>query len=92
MHGMENAVDDDDDDEIEQQLNSMMKGKRRIVEGHTFGGTNSSSGVAGDKLEKVFYRSIFFCFCVWMFSVKKCFFPFRVLSSLTKLYSQVFSF
>uniref|UniRef100_A0A915PWZ0 Probable ATP-dependent RNA helicase DDX46 n=1 Tax=Setaria digitata TaxID=48799 RepID=A0A915PWZ0_9BILA len=52
MHGMENAVDDDDDDEIEQQLNSMMKGKRRIVEGHTFGGSNSGSGVAGDKLEK----------------------------------------
>lgn len=55
MHGMENAVDDDDDDEIEQQLSSMMKGKRRIVEGHTFGGTASGSGVAGDKLEKVFF-------------------------------------
>ncbi|KAM3726447.1 putative ATP-dependent RNA helicase [Dirofilaria immitis] len=52
MHGMENAVDDDDDDEIEQQLNSMMKGRRRIVEGHTFGGTTLGSGVAGDKLEK----------------------------------------
>ncbi|OZC09870.1 hypothetical protein X798_02976 [Onchocerca flexuosa] len=52
MHGMENAVDDDDDDEIEQQLSSMMKGRRRIVEGHTFGGTTSGSGVAGDKLEK----------------------------------------
>uniref|UniRef100_A0A1I7VIB5 Probable ATP-dependent RNA helicase DDX46 n=1 Tax=Loa loa TaxID=7209 RepID=A0A1I7VIB5_LOALO len=52
MHGMENAVDDDDDDEIEQQLSSMMKGKRRIVEGHTFGGASSGAGVAGDKLEK----------------------------------------
>lgn len=53
MHGMENAVDDDDDDEIEQQLSSMMKGKRRVVEGHTFGGITSVAGVACDKLEKV---------------------------------------
>ncbi|VDN03008.1 unnamed protein product [Thelazia callipaeda] len=52
MHGMENAVDDDDDDEIEQQLSSMIKGKRRIVEGHSIIGFGSSSGIAGDKLEK----------------------------------------
>lgn len=74
MHGMENAVDDDDDDEIEQQLSSMMKGRRRIVEGHTFGSTTSGSGVAGDKLEKVF--SFFLIFFYDVFLVNKfMFFP-----------------
>ncbi|VDK46227.1 unnamed protein product [Anisakis simplex] len=53
VHGMESAMDDDDDDEIEQQLSSMMKGKRRVIEGHGPSLTSSSStNNVGDKLEK----------------------------------------
>ncbi|KHN75722.1 putative ATP-dependent RNA helicase DDX46 [Toxocara canis] len=52
VHGMESAMDDDDDDEIEQQLSSMMKGKRRVIEGHGPSGNASSTANVGDKLEK----------------------------------------
>lgn len=53
MHGMETAMDEDDDDEIEQQLSSMIKGKRRVVEGFRSGGLGSGINAVGDKVEKV---------------------------------------
>ncbi|VDN59032.1 unnamed protein product [Dracunculus medinensis] len=52
MHGMETAMDEDDDDEIEQQLSSMIKGKRRVVEGFRSGGLGSGVNAVGDKVEK----------------------------------------
>ncbi|MFH4977529.1 hypothetical protein AB6A40_004238 [Gnathostoma spinigerum] len=54
VHGMETAIDEDDDEEIEQQLSSMMKGRRRVVEGlnpNSAVGAGGSAAV-GDKLEK----------------------------------------
>uniref|UniRef100_A0A0M3I4P4 Probable ATP-dependent RNA helicase DDX46 n=1 Tax=Ascaris lumbricoides TaxID=6252 RepID=A0A0M3I4P4_ASCLU len=53
VHGMESAMDDDDDDEIEQQLSSMMKGKRRVIEGHGPSTNAPNATAVGDKLEKV---------------------------------------
>uniref|UniRef100_A0A914ZIC8 Probable ATP-dependent RNA helicase DDX46 n=1 Tax=Parascaris univalens TaxID=6257 RepID=A0A914ZIC8_PARUN len=52
VHGMESAMDDDDDDEIEQQLSSMMKGKRRVIEGHGPSTNAPNATAVGDKLEK----------------------------------------